>query len=422
VNRGPLAANGAQNALTITAPLNGTVKLTGSLAQNASNAVGGLVGNLLGNNATARQITGSLNLKSLDANAELRGGAAITARPQLTANWRIEPNLTASVNMADTNLATAGLKLNVAPQVKPLIDRLVSEQVSTMQQRLRDNPIIEQTARREWAQMCRSFPLQATAGLSRLWVELRPVRLTAMQPKIDNSQVQLTLAMDGETRITTSESKPNCPFPARLEIVPSLDAGRVAIGVPIELPFTDVNKIIDAQIRGRTFPDDGKSAVAVTVKSATVEPAGDRLLISLLVKAQERKSFFGFGGDATVHVYGRPVLDQTQQVLRLTDIQLSVESQAAFGLMGAAAQAALPYMQRALAEQARIDLKPFAANAQERIAAAIAPFRKAEDGVTVDTAITGLKLSGIAFDATTLRVIAEAAGTVKVQIAQLPAL
>ena len=48
------------------------------------------------------------------------------------------------------------------------------EQVATMQQRVRDNPIIEQTARREWAKMCRSIPLAATAGLSRLWIEMRP--------------------------------------------------------------------------------------------------------------------------------------------------------------------------------------------------------------------------------------------------------
>lgn len=421
VTRGVLAANGGQNALTVSTPLNGTVKLTGSLSQSASGAVGGLVNNLLGNNA-AKQLS-NLNIKSLDANAELHGTAAITARPQLTPNWRVAPNLAAQVNLADTNLSTAGLKLNVASQIKPLIDKMVNEQVASMQQRVQANPIIEQTARREWAKICRSIPLQTgITGSSTLWVELRPVKLSAMQPQIDGNNLLLTLAMEAETRITATESRPDCPFPARLDIVPALDAGRVNIGVPIELPFGEVNRLIDAQLKGRTFPDDGKSAVAITVKSARVEPAADRLLISLLVNAQEQKSWFGFGGDATVHVYGRPVLDQQQQVLRLTDIQLAVDSQAAFGLLGTAAQAALPYMQRALAEQAKIDLKPFAANAREKIAAAIAPFRKAEDGVTIDATITGLRLAGIAFDANRLRVIGEADGRTSVMITQLPPL
>ena len=158
------------------------------------------------------------------------------------------------------------------------------------------------------------------------------------------------------------------------------------------------------------------------VRERRVEPAGDRLLISLLVNAEEKKTFFGFGGDATVHVYGKPVLDQGKQVLRLTDIQLAVESEAAFGLLGAAAKTAMPYLQKSLADKAQIDLKPFAANARNKIAAAMREFSKSEDGVTVDAAVTGLRLTDIAFDARTLRVIAEADGTVNVAVTSLPAL
>src|SRR6201999_4334539 len=98
---------------------------------------------------------------------------------------------------------------------------------------------------------------------------------------------------------------------------------------------------------------------------------------------QEKSGWFGFGGQATVHIWGRPVLDQAQQMLRLTDIQLAVESEAAFGLLGTAARAAMPYLQKALADKAAVDLKPFAANAQSRIGAAIADYRKNEEGIRV---------------------------------------
>jgi len=40
--------------------------------------------------------------------------------------------------------------------------------------------------------------------------------------------------------------------------------------------------------------------------------------------------------------------------------------------------------------------------------------------VRVDAAVTSLRLAGIEFDAKTLRVIAEAAGTVKVAVSALP--
>ena len=197
----------------------------------------------------------------------------------------------------------------------------------------------------------------------------------------------LTLGIEAETRVTPAETKPACPFPATITIVPPTP-GRVAIGVPIDMPFTEINKIVEAQFAGKTFPEDGSGSVDVTVKRASVAASGDRLLISLLVNAKEKKSFFGFGGEANVHIWGRPVLDQAQQTLRLTDIQLAVESEAAFGLLGAAARAAVPHLQRALAEKATIDLKPFASNAQKKIAAVIADFQKNEDGIRVGAEIT----------------------------------
>jgi len=134
------------------------------------------------------------------------------------------------------------------------------------------------------------------------------------------------------------------------------------------------------------------------------------------VNAKEKKSFFGFGGESNVHIWGKPVLDQAQQTLRLTDIELAVESEAAFGLLGAAARAAMPHLQKALAEKATVDLKPFATNAQKKIAAVIADFQKNEDGIRVAAEITKLRLADIAFDSKTLRVIAEAEGTINVYV------
>ena len=136
--------------------------------------------------------------------------------------------------------------------------------------------------------------------------------------------------------------------------------------------------------------------------------------------AKEKKSFFGFGADATLHIWGRPVLNDAQQTVRFTDVELAVESEAAFGLLGAAARAAVPHLQRELYEKTMVDLKPFAANAREKIADAIADFQKSSDGVQVDAKINDLRLSDIAFDAKTLRVIAQAEGAINVTVTKLP--
>ncbi|WP_319796777.1 DUF4403 family protein [Nitrobacter sp.] len=417
-SRGAISATGADNTLSLTTPLSGTLKVKGSLSAEAEGAIGNALGNLLGGNV-AKQI-GRVNIKNLNANAEIKGNVVMTARPVLTANWRIDPGMTAQVHLGDTNLSVAGARVNVPSQVKPVIDRAVNEQIASLQQRIRNDPVLEHSARVQWAQMCRSIPLQGAAGLQDLYLELKPVRAVAVQPRIDASNVTLTLGIEAETRITGTATKPDCPFPTTLTIVPAMP-GRLSIGVPIDVPFTDINRIIEARLAGKTFPEDGSGPVGVTVRRASVAAAGDRLLISLLIDAKEKKSWFGFGGEATVHIWGKPVLDQTQQTLRLTDIRLAVESEAAFGLLGAAAHAAMPYLQQALADKATVDLKPFASSAREKIAAVMADFQRSQGGVRVGAEITSLKLADIAFDSRTLRVLAEATGAVNVEVRTLPA-
>jgi hypothetical protein len=316
----------------------------------------------------------------------------------------------------------AGARVSVPAQVKPVIDKAVNDQIATLQTRIRNDPALEQNARREWSKICRSIPLQgAASALKGLWLELRPTRAIAAQPRVDASAVMLILGIEAETRITSSETKPDCPFPATLSIVPP-GPGKLDIAVPIDMPFVELNKIVEAQFAGKTFPEDGSGSVDVTVKRATVAASADRLLISLLVNAKEKKSLFGLGGEANVYIWGRPVIDQAQQTLRLSDIQLAVESEAAFGLLGAAAREAAPYLQKVLAEKAAVDLKPFASNAQKRIAAVIADYQKSEDGFRVDAEVTSLRLNGIAFDSKTLRVIAQAEGSINVEVSALPGL
>jgi hypothetical protein len=246
---------------------------------------------------------------------------------------------------------------------------------------------------------------------------MRPVRATAAQPQVDARNLTISIGVQAETRILPNETKPNCPFPAQLELVPPMQDGVLSVGVPIDMPFTELNKLLEPQLKGRHFPEDGSGPVDIEVLSA----AGDRLLVGLRVKAREKKSWFGFGTEATVHIWGKPALDQQEQILRLTDISLAVESEAVFGLLGTAARAVIPFLQKALADKAVLDLKPFANDAKSKIAAALKEFQQsAGNGVRVDTSVSGLRLTGIEFDARTLRVIAEATGAVRVAVTQLP--
>ena len=47
-------------------------------------------------------------------------------------------------------------------------------------------------------------------------------------------------------------------------------------------------------------------------------------------------------------------------------------------------------------------------------------FQQVGNGVRVDASVNAVRLTGIEFDANTLRVVAEANGSVKVAVSQLP--
>jgi hypothetical protein len=416
VSRGPFAVSGAATGLNISTTLNGSVRITGQLANqggNISGALGGLLGDKLGNQVQ------KLATRAFDQRADIRGNVTVNSRPALLPTWRIEPNLNGNVALADGGVQVAGLKLNLAHEVKPLLDKTVSDQIGGLANKLRNDKSLEAAARRQWGQMCRSISLgAASAGAPNLWLEVKPTRAFAAQPNILADWVILTLGVEAQTRILPSETKPDCPFPARLDLVAGLDQGKVALGVPIDVPFTELNRVMEAQLKGKTFPETGdasgqRSPGQVTVLASSIAAAGERLLISLRVKAKETKSWFGLGAEATVHIWGKPVLDQQNQIMRLTDITLDVQSEAAFGLLGTAARAAMPYLQKALADHAVVDLKPFAASALKSIDASIDKFEKPADGVEIEAAMKNLRLTGIEFDSKTLRVVGEAEGTAR---------
>jgi hypothetical protein len=418
VSRGPLGISGAADDLSVVAPINAILNITGQIASVGGNVTGTLTSFI--DNSFGKSI-GGLTSKVLDQKAEVRGQVTVHSRPAINTAWRLEPNLRAQTSLGNSSLSLAGIKIPVADEARPVIDNMVSQQIAALEQRLRADASLERSAREHWAKMCRSIPLGGgNTGLPQLWLEMRPIRAAAAQPRIGPRDMILTIGVQAETRVSPAETKPSCPFPAKLELVPPMHDGELAVGLPIDVPFSELDTLLETQLQGKRYPEDDRTAMDVEVLKVHVGAAGDRLLIALDVKAREKKSWFGFGATATVQIWGKPVLDRQNQILRLTETSLAVESEAAFGLLGAATRAAMPYLQKALAEKAVVDLKPFAADAKKKIAAALTDFQQTSDDVKIDAAINEVRLSSIAFGSKTLRVIAEAEGSARASISQLP--
>lgn len=407
--RGPIGMKGTPQGLEISAPVGGTAQLAGQQT-NSRDSISSRLGAILGREAQ------DFANRMLEQRAEIRGAISVSAQPVLLPNWRFDPNLRGQVALGQMQFA--GFSFNIADQIKPQLDSAVNQQVATLSNHLRNDPMLELAVRPEWDKMCKSISLGETApGAPPLWLEVRPVRALAAQPRILQDWIVVTVGIQAETRILPNETKPNCPFPAQIDIQPQLNDGAVSIAVPIDVPMTELNRVLEKELKGKTFTE---SLGEVTVLSVNVAASGDRLLVSLRVKAKETKSWFGLGTEATVNLWGRPALDAATQIVRLRDISLDVQTESQSGLIGAAMRAAMPFVRTVLERNAVIDLKPFTANARPSIDTALAGFKKPVDGVEIEAAITDLRLAGIAFDAKTVRVIGEAEGKARVIVRKLP--
>ena len=327
--------------MAIATTVNGELRATGQLGEQASqltNQLGGLIGGNIG-----RQV-GKLAGKSFDQKLDITGNVTVTAKPALLPNWRIEPNLAANVALADRSMNISGVRLNVTQEVKPLLDRTVNEQMAKLQAQLRNDPTLEQTARREWAKMCRSISLgPAGPNMPALWLEVKPTAggRGAAQDRPELADPYGRRAGRDAHHAERNQAELSVPGATADRAADGSGQGRDRGADRPALHRAQPHPRSAAQ--GQDFPGRPHAPVQATVQKATLAASGDRLLISLKVKAKEKKSWFGLGADADVFVWGKPTLDNKQQILRFTDMTLDVDSEAAFGLAGAVANIAIPY-------------------------------------------------------------------------------
>jgi len=414
--RGEIKVAGRSGALALSAPFTGNIRVTGLVAASLTNLSDARGAKL------SPQVSKQLQTmagRMLDQSADIRGTVTLNAQPALTPAWQLEPNLSSDVVLAETNLTIGGLRINVPGEVRPLMEQAVKERVAALQDSVRSSGALEQVVRTEWTRLCRSLPIRTPDPLPDVWLEVRPLRAMAGPVLAGADDMTLHLGVEAETRITPVATTPDCPFPKQLDIAPDLTKGSVDIAVPIDLPFAEINRLVAAAVVGKTYPQGERASVEVTIKTLTLQPSGDRILMSLQVSARETK-FVGMRTDARVEVWGRPVLDGERQMLRFADIKIDVESESAFGMLGFAARAAIPSIERAIRDHAVVDFKPYLASARDAVTASLSDLRTDIPGVQVDAAVSEIHVADIAFDSRTLRVVGHVDGALKASVTGLP--
>jgi len=267
--------------------------------------------------------------------AEIKGNVTITARPKIAANWH-RAEFGGAGHLGDTSLSVAGARVNVPAQVKPVIDKTVADQITALQARFRTIHLRAQRA----AAMDKTLPLDSAADRKHHGVAAVAVagdeahRRTGGATAVDASAVLLTVGIEAETRITPAQTKPDWPVSHRHRAGGG-QPGHVIIAVRSTCLYEIQDRpgaICRKSLSGGRFGLGRRHR-----ERASVAPSGDRLLISCSSTPGEEK-LPRLGGEANV-LSGAARARPGSATVRLANIELAIESEAAFRTIGAAARA-----------------------------------------------------------------------------------
>lgn len=337
-------------------------------------------------------------------------------RPQLLPAWRLQPQFSASARVEEAKIPITNVgDISVRGHVQRAIDDKLAALRDQLEGKLGADDRIEREARKAWDRLCQAFALDPDKdGRPDLYLRVTPTVARASQPRIDETGLLLQVGIEANTEISEDGEKPDCPFPAVLQLLPTENA-RFDIALPVDLTYETINRVAAAQMPATIKrPDQGIEALFRSVKIAATQD--DRLLVTIDGSFSENRWLFGKTVEGTFVVRAGPKLDLSRNAIGFEAVDLDIKSRQMFGLTELLAKGAAPLIEQWVASSLAIDVRREAERLPLLAAAAIAAFNQKTDGVEVQARFDQPKLVGLDFDAAKVRLIGEAHGQVSVAV------
>ena len=384
----------------------------------------------------------------VNATVELRGRLLLSTQPQLQSDWQLTiPDLSLRAEYDEATVpVTIPLTRHISvdfieriPIVKdlPLIGELVSgfrevvrtvtkpiEELTTVDVSVRgivrdymepsiENlrrdiieevaaaPLLREAAAASWKKLCSTVALG-----SGVWLQLKPVRAYASQPRITDDTILLQLGIDAHTQLLLEDQQPTCPFPETLALR-SPGPNRIEINLPAQISYAILDDALTEFFAGQSFGD----AILVRVDDIThVGPAEGSLVLGVAITVDTRKWFLS-RAEGTLYFLVTPHLDVDSQTMHFLDVSMDAESRN--HLLHAVGEIGEPLLERAI-EQYTLELEPFRQRLLREGNEWIASL--AMEGLTVSGEILDIRLTRLEAGANALQLQGTTTATASVEI------
>lgn len=365
------------------------------------------------------RINGRLVGLPVAAQADLGARITVSASPILRHDWRIDPNLTAAV---DVTKARIPIKKIGSVSVKRLLLKELHGKIAELERDLNknisENQFIEDAARRVMTRICGLHDFEASDGQPG-WLRVSPEVWEAAQPFVyeDGILVGLGLTARMDIAVGPRPVEPDCSFGGPLELLDAMPEPVVSLSATGQVSWDDLSQYATQKLAGGAINGDaGGQTIAVQPTKVTLSPYGSGILVSMDFEGA-LGGWLGSKLAGSIHFLARPVLDPQREELRLDDVTLWVDSAQAMSATGPVGKVAGPFLEDLVASKARIDLGEAAAKARASVTRAQGQLNARallNDGYRLEGGIDHIELSDVVVSEAALLLRLTAKGALRV--------
>lgn len=319
----------------------------------------------------------------------VRGTARMGAHLGFSPDWRIIPNMSASVELDEALYTPLFFETrDVRDMIEAPMRNAVEQQRLRLQSSIAGDDTFERAARETWDSLCRNVPLGSGAASS---LHLRPQRAAAPPAQVEGDYVRVQFGLDIETWIGPPEGEAECPFPGALQSA-APNPGGFTIHLPIAVGYEPVRDAVADLVEG-LVPED---TARWRVDRVELRHYMGRVFASVELSVR-LPGLFGGWSEATIHILARPRVKAEAGTIWLSDLELDTES--THVLLAIAGEALEPSMRSDLGDDSLIELSSLVPAMVDEWRAAIERDLEARLGhdVRLTATVTGTSLADLAF-------------------------
>ncbi|MEJ8757747.1 DUF4403 family protein [Pontibacter sp. H259] len=334
----------------------------------------------------------------------------------LTEDYKLKTVTTGDFEWGNTKpvLELGPLKIGLARFVEPELRKQMAVLTKQLDNELQKQIDVKKYVLQAWNML--QEPVKVNDDMN-AWLQVLPqdVRVTPLQFRNGTLAMRIgitsyiNVTTDGKPVVKATKALPKLVFDNKL-------TDNIQVGLTADIPYTLASKMLQQQVANQIYTfDDGKSQL--TVKDASISPAGNQLTLMLDVDGKTKAGLFTKKIVGKVYLRGTPYYDAPTASIKVRDVDYTLETKDR--LLNTASWLAKNKFKDMIQQQVSIPVKDQLSDAHKTLQQALDKQGRVHESVLLKGKIQAIEPDNIYLTPTAIRAVINAKGNLTATIDKL---